>query len=42
MNQKWVAFLRIVIGLFFLAQGLNKLNGTLLRNFSGQVLIAIH
>ncbi|MGA9407439.1 MAG: DoxX family protein [Bacteroidota bacterium] len=26
MNQKWVAFLRIVIGLFFLAQGLNKLN----------------
>jgi len=26
MNQKWVAFLRIVIGLFFLAQGLNKLD----------------
>ncbi len=25
MNQKWIAFLRIVIGLFFLAQGLNKL-----------------
>ena len=26
MNQKWVAFLRIVLGLFFLAQGLNKLD----------------
>ena len=26
MNQKWVAFLRIVIGVFFLAQGLNKLD----------------
>ncbi|MGA7161604.1 MAG: DoxX family protein [Bacteroidota bacterium] len=25
MNQKWIAFLRIVIGLFFVAQGLNKL-----------------
>ena len=25
MNHKWVAFLRIVIGIFFLAQGLNKL-----------------
>ena len=26
MNQKWVAFLRIVIGVFFLSQGLNKLD----------------
>ena len=26
MNQKWVAFLRIVIGVFFIAQGLNKLD----------------
>ncbi|HTY10455.1 MAG TPA: DoxX family protein [Bacteroidota bacterium] len=26
MNQKWVAFLRIAIGVFFIAQGLNKLN----------------
>ncbi len=25
MNQKWIAFLRIAIGIFFLAQGLNKL-----------------
>ena len=25
MNQKWAAFFRIAIGLFFLAQGLNKL-----------------
>jgi len=25
MNQKWVAFLRIAIGIFFVAQGLNKL-----------------
>lgn len=25
MNQKWIAFLRIAIGVFFLAQGLNKL-----------------
>ena len=26
MNLKWVAFLRIVIGVFFIAQGLNKLD----------------
>ena len=26
MSQKWVAFLRIAIGLFFVAQGLNKLD----------------
>lgn len=26
MNLKWVAFLRIAIGVFFIAQGLNKLN----------------
>ncbi len=26
MNQKWAAFFRIAIGLFFLAQGLNKLD----------------
>ena len=26
MNQKWGAFFRIAIGLFFLAQGLNKLD----------------
>jgi thiosulfate dehydrogenase [quinone] large subunit len=26
MNQKWVAFLRIAIGFFFIAQGLNKLD----------------
>ena len=25
MHQKWVAFLRIAIGIFFVAQGLNKL-----------------
>lgn len=25
MNQKWAAFFRIAIGLFFLAQGMNKL-----------------
>ncbi len=25
MNQKWIAFLRIAIGIFFVAQGLNKL-----------------
>ncbi|HTR80623.1 MAG TPA: DoxX family protein [Bacteroidota bacterium] len=26
MNQRWIAFLRIVVGLFFLAQGLNKVD----------------
>lgn len=26
MNQKWIAFLRIAIGIFFIAQGLNKLD----------------
>jgi thiosulfate dehydrogenase [quinone] large subunit len=26
MNQRWIAFLRIVVGLFFLAQGINKLD----------------
>lgn len=26
MNQKWAVFFRIAIGLFFLAQGLNKLD----------------
>ena len=26
MNQKWAAFFRIAVGLFFLAQGLNKLD----------------
>ena len=26
MNQKWIAFLRIAIGIFFVAQGLNKLD----------------
>jgi len=26
MNQKWVAFLRIAVGAFFIAQGLNKLD----------------
>lgn len=26
MPQRWIAFLRIVVGLFFIAQGLNKLN----------------
>ena len=26
MNQRWIAFLRIVIGIFFLGQGLNKLD----------------
>jgi thiosulfate dehydrogenase (quinone) large subunit len=25
MNQRWIAFFRIAVGLFFLAQGLNKL-----------------
>lgn len=25
MHQKWIAFLRIAVGVFFLAQGLNKL-----------------
>jgi thiosulfate dehydrogenase (quinone) large subunit len=26
MNQRWIAFLRIVVGLFFLGQGINKLD----------------
>lgn len=26
MNQRWIAFLRVVVGLFFLAQGINKLD----------------
>jgi len=26
MNQRWIAFLRIVVGIFFLGQGLNKLD----------------
>lgn len=26
MNHRWIAFLRIVVGIFFLGQGLNKLD----------------
>jgi uncharacterized membrane protein YphA (DoxX/SURF4 family) len=26
MNQKWVGFLRIIVGIFFLSQGINKLD----------------